>query len=249
MPFLLGGVTMSSMPIEMPDLRRVKEAHRLQIVEQQHRLLVAELADGRKLTSDCRPFFFSVPLTYGRPSRVRRSLKITRPAVVSMTRSTFSRTVARITSCLLCSSVRSIRSPCQRSLILRLRFDDAGVESEQHFVDRSERLVLALHLVAGERQVVAAEHDVLRRNRDRLAAGRRKKVVRRKHQNARFDLRFGRKRNVNGHLVAVEVGVERRTDERMDLDRLTFDQHRLETPECRDGEASEHGSKEPDARE
>ena len=30
------------------------------------------------------------------------------------------------------------------------------------------------------------------------------------------------------HLVAVEVGVERRADERMDLDRLAFDEHRLE---------------------
>src|SRR6476661_7041453 len=30
------------------------------------------------------------------------------------------------------------------------------------------------------------------------------------------------------HLVAVEVGVERRADERMKLDRLALDQHRLE---------------------
>src|SRR5690606_32223722 len=55
----------------------------------------------------------------------------------------------------------------------------------------------------------------------------RKQVVRCKHQNACFDLRFGRKRNVNSHLVAVKIGIERRTDERMDLDRLTFDKHRF----------------------
>ena len=33
---------------------------------------------------------------------------------------------------------------------------------------------------------------------------------------------------MNGHLVAVEVGVEGGADERMDLDRLAFDEHRLE---------------------
>jgi hypothetical protein len=33
---------------------------------------------------------------------------------------------------------------------------------------------------------------------------------------------------VNGHLVAVEVGVEGRADQRVQLDRLAFDQDRLE---------------------
>ena len=33
---------------------------------------------------------------------------------------------------------------------------------------------------------------------------------------------------MDGHLVAVEVGVVRRAHQRMDLDRLTLDQHRLE---------------------
>jgi hypothetical protein len=33
---------------------------------------------------------------------------------------------------------------------------------------------------------------------------------------------------VDGHLVAVEVGVERRTDQRMKMDRLTLDESRLE---------------------
>ena len=53
-------------------------------------------------------------------------------------------------------------------------------------------------------------------------------VVGRHHQHARFQLRFERQRNVHGHLVAVEVGVERGADQRMKLDRLAFDQHRLE---------------------
>ena len=33
---------------------------------------------------------------------------------------------------------------------------------------------------------------------------------------------------MDGHLVAVEVGVERRADERVQLDGLALDEHRLE---------------------
>ena len=61
----------------------------------------------------------------------------------------------------------------------------------------------------------------------RPVAGR-EDVVGRHHQHARFDLGFDRERNVDRHLIAVEVGVERRADERMELDRLALDQHRLE---------------------
>ena len=53
-------------------------------------------------------------------------------------------------------------------------------------------------------------------------------VVGRHHQDARFELRLERQRHVNRHLVAVEVGIERRANQRMQLDRLAFDQHRLE---------------------
>ena len=45
---------------------------------------------------------------------------------------------------------------------------------------------------------------------------------------ARLGLGLGRQRQVHGHLVAVEVGVERRAHERVDLDRLALDEHRLE---------------------
>ena len=37
-----------------------------------------------------------------------------------------------------------------------------------------------------------------------------------------------RQRKMHGHLVAVEVRVVRRADERMQMDRFAFDQHRLE---------------------
>ena len=56
---------------------------------------------------------------------------------------------------------------------------------------------------------------------------RRQNVVRSQHQSGGFDLRFGRQRNVDGHLVAVEVGVECRTSQRVQLDRFAFNQHRF----------------------
>src|SRR3546814_20287468 len=37
-----------------------------------------------------------------------------------------------------------------------------------------------------------------------------------------------RQRHVDGHLIAIEVGVERGTHQRVQLDRLAFDQLRLE---------------------
>src|SRR5580698_1317821 len=52
--------------------------------------------------------------------------------------------------------------------------------------------------------------------------------MRGEHQDAGFDLRFRRQRDVNRHLVAVEVGVERRADQRVNLDGLAFDENRLE---------------------
>ena len=53
-------------------------------------------------------------------------------------------------------------------------------------------------------------------------------LLRGKHQDGGFHLRFGRKRNVHGHLVAVEVRVERGADQRVNADGLAFDQHRFE---------------------
>ena len=47
------------------------------------------------------------------------------------------------------------------------------------------------------------------------------------HQNAGFELRFKGQRYVNSHLVAVKVGVESGADQRMKLDCLAFNQHRL----------------------
>ena len=56
----------------------------------------------------------------------------------------------------------------------------------------------------------------------------RQHVVGRHHQHARLELGLERQGDVHGHLVAVEVGVERGADQRVQLDRLALDQHRLE---------------------
>src|SRR6185437_6433135 len=77
-------------------------------------------------------------------------------------------------------------------------------------------------------QVVEAEHHVLRGHGDGLAGGRRQDVVRGEHEDRSLDLRLRRERDVHGHLVAVEVRVEGGADERMNLDGLALDEHRLE---------------------
>ena len=77
-------------------------------------------------------------------------------------------------------------------------------------------------------QEVDAKHHVLRRRRDRTTVGRAKDVVRRQHEDAGFCLRLCRQRQVDGHLVTVEVSVERCTNERVNLNGLTFDELWLE---------------------
>ena len=105
----------------------------------------------------------------------------------------------------------------------------AHFERDQNVVGGSESAAFALGAGTGFGQVVAAEHHVLRGNGDGSAMRGRQDVVRRQHQRGGFDLRFGRKRNVDGHLVAVEIRVERGADQRVNLERLAFDQHRLES--------------------
>ena len=75
---------------------------------------------------------------------------------------------------------------------------------------------------------IAAEHDVLARFGHGTSVGRLENVVRREHQHAALELRLVRQRHVHRHLVAVEVGVERRADQRMNTDGLALDEHGLE---------------------
>ena len=91
-----------------------------------------------------------------------------------------------------------------------------------------EHHALARGVLQGAGHVVQAEHHVLRGHDDRLAIGRREDVVGGHHQRARLQLGLQAQRDVHGHLVTVEVGVERGADQRVQLDRLALDQHRLE---------------------
>ena len=110
----------------------------------------------------------------------------------------------------------------------RQRFHFAHFERDQHVVGGREGAAFALGAGTRFGQVVQAQHHVLRGHRDGRAMRRRQDVVGRQHQRGSFDLRFGRQRNVDGHLVAIEVGVEGRASQRVQLDGLAFDQHRLE---------------------
>ena len=85
-----------------------------------------------------------------------------------------------------------------------------------------------LRLGQVQRDVVAAHHDILRGTHDRLAVGGAEDVVGGHHQRVCFDLGLDRQRQMDGHLVTVEVRVEALANQRMQVDRVAFDQHRLE---------------------
>ena len=87
----------------------------------------------------------------------------------------------------------------------------------------------ALALLAGPGQgdVVVAQHDILRRRHNGMAVAGGKDIVRGQHQHMGFDLRFDAQRQMNGHLVAVEVGIEALAYQGMNLYRVALDQHRL----------------------
>src|SRR6478672_8214225 len=75
--------------------------------------------------------------------------------------------------------------------------------------------------------VIATQGDVLTRRGDRFTTRWRENIVRREHQHARFKLRLDRQRHVHCHLVAVEVGVVRGANERMNANGFTLDQLRF----------------------
>ncbi len=78
-----------------------------------------------------------------------------------------------------------------------------------------------------DREIIEPEHDVLARHDDRTTIGRRQDIIGAHHEHAGFQLRLERQGHMDGHLVAVEIGIERRTDQRMELDRLAFNQFGL----------------------
>ena len=114
------------------------------------------------------------------------------------------------------------------SLNLRMKRYDAGIEGLLNLSDIDEGHSFPGLAVAFHGQVIKSEHDVLTGDDDRFAVGRAEDVVGGHHQDPGFQLGFQGQRHVHGHLVAVEVGIERRADQRMKLDGLALDQQRFE---------------------
>ena len=107
---------------------------------------------------------------------------------------------------------------------------------------RGGQVPLAVALGHIRREVVAAQDHVLGRRDDRAAIGGRQQVRRREQHRPRLFLGGRGERHVDRHLVAVEVGIERRADERVNLDRraLHEDRHeRLDAQPVQGGRAVE----------
>ena len=116
----------------------------------------------------------------------------------------------------------------------RVDVDVVQVVRHGRFGDAAEDLAFTDRAGANGREVVQTDDHVLGRNRNRSAVRGLEDVVRGEHEDARFGLGLNRQRKVNRHLVAVKVGVERCTDERVKLNRFTFDELRFE---CLNSEA------------
>ena len=99
--------------------------------------------------------------------------------------------------------------------------------SHHCFINVAEDLALAGLAVLDHCQVIGAKHHVLCRNGNRFSVGRLEQVVCRKHQEAGFRLCLCGEREVDSHLVTVEVRIERGTDQRVQLDGSALDEYRL----------------------
>ena len=112
-------------------------------------------------------------------------------------------------------------------LDLAVQGHDVGLVRHQRLVDVLEDLALAGLAVFVKGQVVGAENHILRRNDDRLTVGGLEQVAGSQHEEAGFRLRLCGQRYVHRHLVAVEVGVVRGTNQRMELQRSALDEDGL----------------------
>jgi len=76
-------------------------------------------------------------------------------------------------------------------------------------------------------QVIASQNNIQVRYSYRLAMGWFKDIPRSHHKESRLDLGFGRQRDMNCHLIAVKIRVERLANQRMNPDGFAFHQNRL----------------------
>ena len=116
--------------------------------------------------------------------------------------------------------------------------DDAVGICHHRLVHVAEDGVLTGLAGAIHGEVVGTKHHILRRNGNGTAVDRLQQVVGGQHQEAGFRLCLSSQRDVNRHLVTVEVGVERSTYQRVQLDGTAINQHGLErlngqTVQCR----------------
>ena len=111
----------------------------------------------------------------------------------------------------------------------RVDVDGFFVEGDNHFLGTVEDFAFSLGARANLGDVVQTEHHILGRNGDRRTVGGVEDVVAAEHQQLRFEDGGIAQREVNGHLVTVEVGVESRTSERVQLNGLTLDHTGLES--------------------
>ena len=75
--------------------------------------------------------------------------------------------------------------------------------------------------------VVQAQNHILGRHDDRPPVSGGQNIVAGHHQHPCLQLRLQPEGHMHRHLIAIEVRVEGRTDQRMQLDRLALDQHRF----------------------
>ena len=121
-----------------------------------------------------------------------------------------------------------MNGPVKRSLMMLWSATSPFSMARRAVLGRAEDPALALQALLVQGQVIAAEDHVLAGDGQGPAVGRREDVVGRQHQGLGLDLGLDRERDVDGHLVAVEVGVEGGADERVDLDGLALDEDGLE---------------------
>ncbi len=126
-------------------------------------------------------------------------------------------------------SIRLRPSPFgQLDLDRSVHVHDAGVKGKIGFFKRGERHAFAFAIPFHHGDKVTTHHGVLRRTHNRSTVRRTKDIVCREHQCVGFNLSFNRQWQVHRHLVAVKVGVEPFTNKRMQVNRVTFNEHRLE---------------------
>ena len=110
-----------------------------------------------------------------------------------------------------------------------MNFYAALIVSNNSFFRAIESQAFALSSLAQLGDIIEAQHHILRRNGNRRPVCRIEDIVALKHQNLCFDNSFIAQREVNSHLVTIEVGIKCGTSQGVQLNCLAFNQFRLES--------------------